>query len=316
MVSFLAQRLGLLLLTLFAASVVIFLTMEVLPGDPAAFMLGLNARPDTVAALRHTLDLDHPALERYFTWITGFFTGNFGISYTYRVPVAQLIADRLWVSLPLALFALALALLVGIPAGIVAAMRRNSAVDAAVMGVTQIGIAIPNFWFAMLMVLLFAVTLHWFSAGGFPGWDAGILPALKALLLPTIALALPEASILARVMRSSLLDTIDEDYVRAARAKGLTPGQAIRRHAIRNALVPVATIVGLQFSFLLAGAIVIENVFFIPGLGRLVYQAVTQRDLIVVKSVVLLLVAAAVCVTFAVDILYAAIDPRLRRRAQ
>ena len=332
MISFLVQRLGLLVLTLFVASIVIFLVMEVLPGDPAAFMLGLNARPDTVAALRHTLDLDHPALERYFTWITGFFSGNFGISYTYRVPVAQLVADRIWVSLPLALFALALALLIGIPAGIVAAMRRNSAVDAVVMGVTQIGIAIPNFWFAMLMVLLFSVTLHWFSAGGFSSSGSGrcrpsaLLPALKIICpaaCPTVIapkkkkkLPCPHASILARVTRSSLLDTIDEDYVRAARAKGLTRGQAIRRHAIRNALIPVATIVGLQFSFLLAGAIVIENVFFIPGLGRLVYQAVTQRDLIVVKSVVLLLVAAVVCVTFAVDLLYAVIDPRLRRRAR
>jgi peptide/nickel transport system permease protein len=316
MASFLAQRLGLLLLTLLAASIVIFVVMEVLPGDPASFMLGLNARPDTVAALRHTLDLDHPALQRYFIWIGGFFTGNFGISYTYRVPVAQLVADRLWISLPLTLFALLLSLAVGIPAGIVAATRRNSALDVAVMGATQVGIAIPNFWFAMLMVLLFSVTLRWFSAGGFPGWEAGILPGLKALLLPAIALALPEASILARVTRSSLLDTIGEDYVRTARAKGLTRGQAIRRHALRNALIPVATIVGLQFSFLLAGAIVIENVFFIPGLGRLIFQAVTQRDLIVVKSVVLLLVAAVVTVTFVVDLVYVAIDPRLRPGAR
>jgi peptide/nickel transport system permease protein len=278
-------------------------------------MLGFNAEPDTVAALRHTLGLDAPPLVRYWAWIGGLFTGDFGVSYTYRVPVAELVTDRLWISLPLALLALALSLAIGIPAGILAAARRNSPTDLAVMGATQLGIAIPNFWFAMLMVLVFSVTLHWFSAGGFPGWSAGLLPGLRALLLPAVALALPEASILARVTRSSLLDTLGEDYIRTARAKGLTRRQAILRHALRNALIPVTTIVGLQFSFLLAGAIVIENVFFLPGLGRLILQAVTQRDLIVVKSVVLLLVAAVVCVTFAVDLIYAAIDPRLRRGA-
>jgi peptide/nickel transport system permease protein len=313
MLTYFAERLGFLVLTLLAASVIIFVITNILPGDPASFMLGLNAQPETVAALRRSLGLDQPLLARYVAWIAGFFTGDFGVSYTYRVPVAELIADRLWISLPLALFALLLALAIGIPAGIVAAARRNRAPDVAVMAATQVGIAIPNFWFAILMVLLFSVTLHWFSAGGFPGWQDGLLPGLRALLLPAVALALPEASILARVTRSALLDTLGEDYVRTARAKGLTRGQAIFRHAVRNALIPVMTIIGLQFSFLLAGAIVIENVFFLPGLGRLIYQAVTQRDLIVVQSVVLLLVAAVTLVTFAVDVVYALIDPRLRR---
>jgi peptide/nickel transport system permease protein len=195
--------------------------------------------------------------------------------------------------------------------------RGNEADSAApgIMGATQLGVAVPNFWFAMLLVLVFAVNLRWFSAGGFPGWSAGFLEGIQALTLPAIALALPQASILARVMRSSLIDTLGEDFIRTARAKGLTRGQALRRHALRNALIPVLTIVGLQFSFLLAGAIIIENVFFLPGLGRLIFQAIAQRDLIVVKSVVLLLVAAVVLVTFAVDLAYAAIDPRLRRRS-
>jgi peptide/nickel transport system permease protein len=313
--SFVAQRFGSLLATLIAASVVIFVVMEVLPGDPAAYMLGLNAEPDTVAALRRQLGLDEPVVQRYFTWLFGFFTGDFGLSYTYRVPVSELILDRLWVSVPLALMALALSILIAFPVGIIAAAKRNSATDVAIMGATQLGIAVPNFWFAMLLVLAFSIGLRWFSAGGFPGWEAGILPGVKSLTLPAIALALPQASILARVMRSSLLDTLHEDFMRTARAKGLTAGQAIRRHAVRNALIPVMTIIGLQFSFLLAGAIIIENVFFLPGLGRLIFQAIAQRDLIVVKSVVLLLVAAVVIVTFAVDLAYAAIDPRLRRRA-
>lgn len=311
---FIAQRFASLLATLIAASVVIFVVMEVLPGDPAAYMLGLNADPAAVEALREQLGLNQPVVQRYVSWVGGFLVGDFGLSYTYRVPVRELIVDRLWVSVPLALMALALSIAIAFPVGIIAAAKRNSFADATIMGATQLGIAIPNFWFAMLLVLVFSVTLRWFSAGGFPGWEAGIGPALKSLTLPAIALALPQASILARVMRSSLLDTLHEDFMRTARAKGLTRGQAIRRHALRNALIPVMTIIGLQFSFLLAGAIIIENVFFLPGLGRLIFQAIAQRDLIVVKSVVLLLVAAIVIVTFAVDLAYAAIDPRLRRR--
>ncbi|MHB1103207.1 MAG: ABC transporter permease [Devosia sp.] len=315
MLPFLLNRLVSLLLSLLAASIVIFLVLEVVPGDPAAFMLGMNAAPDTVAALRDQLGLNAPPLERYFTWAFGLFRGELGISYTYKVPVAELVGDRLWVSLPLAIYALALSTLIAFPVGIIAAARRNSAADVSIMGITQLGVAVPNFWFAMLLVLAFSIGLRWFSAGGFPGWDAGFSEAMKALTLPAIALALPQASILARVMRSALLDTLSEDYIRSARAKGLSRGQTLWRHALRNALIPVLTIIGLQFSFLLAGAIIIENVFFLPGLGRLVFQGITQRDLIVVKSVVMILVFAVILVTFIVDMTYALVDPRLRRQA-
>ena len=315
MASFILGRVVSLVLSLIAASIVIFLVLEVVPGDPAQFMLGLNATPEAVANLRQTLGLDGPPLERYFTWVLGLLQGNFGISYTYKVPVSGLIADRIWVSLPLAIYALALSTLIAFPVGIIAAVRRNSPTDVAIMGATQVGVAVPNFWFAMLLVLLFAVTLRWFSAGGFPGWQDPLM-AIKALTLPAVALALPQASILARVMRSSLLDTLGEDYIRSARAKGLSQGQTLRRHALRNALIPVLTIIGLQFSFLLAGAIIIENVFFLPGLGRLVFQGITSRDLIVVRSVVMLLVFAVILVTFLVDVTYALVDPRLRGATQ
>jgi peptide/nickel transport system permease protein len=313
MPAFLLGRLASLILSLIAASVVIFLILEVVPGDPAQFMLGMNAEPQTLAALREQLGLNGSLLSRYLGWVFGMLHGDFGISYTYRTPVSGLIADRLVVSLPLAIYALALTLLISFPAGIFAAARRNSRADLTVMGATQLGVAVPNFWFAMLLVLLFAVTLRWFGAGGFPGWSDPWL-ALRALTLPAIALALPQASILTRVMRSALLDTLGEDYIRSARAKGLSGRQTLWRHALRNALIPVLTIIGLQFSFLLAGAIIIENVFFLPGLGRLVFQGITQRDLIVVKSVVMLLVFAVIFVNFLVDLSYAAIDPRLRRR--
>ncbi|MEM8569346.1 MAG: ABC transporter permease [Pseudomonadota bacterium] len=312
MLRYAALRLISLILSLVAASVVIFVALEIVPGGPAAYMLGLNASPDAVAALRAELGLDASAPVRYVDWVTGMLVGDFGISYTYRTPVSEMILDRIQVSLPLALYALALAILIAFPTGIWAAARRGRVSDLGVMGATQLGIAVPNFWFAIILVLIFAVQLRWFPAGGFPGWEAGFWPCLQALTLPAIALALPQASILARVMRSSLLDTLGEDYIRTARAKGLTQAQALRRHALRNAMIPVLTIIGLQFSFLLAGGIIIENVFFLPGLGRLVFQAISQRDLIVVESVVMLLVFAVIVVTFCTDLAYAAVDPRLR----
>lgn len=314
MLRFILGRLISLTLSLIVASLVIFTVIEVIPGDPAAFMLGLNADEATVQALRADLGLDGSKAERYLTWIAGMVQGDFGTSYTYRVPVAELVADRLWVSLPLAVLSLILSTVIAFPVGLLAAANRGRAADYGIMGGTQLGIAIPNFWFGMLLVLVFAVNLRWFSAGGFPGWEEPLL-ALKSLLLPSVALALPQAAILARVMRSALIETLAQDYMRTARAKGLSRRQALLRHALRNALIPVLTIIGLQFSFLLAGAIIIENVFFLPGLGRLIFQGITQRDLVVVESVTMLLVFAVIVVTFAVDIAYALADPRLRRRA-
>ncbi len=300
--------------SLFVASIAIFVMIELVPGDPAAFMLGLNAAPDTVAALRAELGLDGSPAERYLRWVGGMMVGDFGTSYTYQVPVAELVAARLFVSLPLAIMALLLSTVIAIPIGLFAASRHGKPADWSTMGITQIFIAVPNFWFAMILVMMFAIQLRWFSAGGFPGWDQGVLASLKALTLPAISLALPQASILTRVMRSAVLETLTQDYIRTARAKGLSRRQTLFNHALRNALIPVLTIIGLQFSFLIAGAIIIENVFFLPGLGRLVFQGITQRDLIVVESVVMLLVFAVILVTFLVDIAYALVDPRLRRQ--
>jgi peptide/nickel transport system permease protein len=314
MLNYILSRFATLSASLIVASIVIFIMIELVPGDPAAFMLGLNAAPDTVAALRAELGLNGSPPERYFRWVTGMLGGDFGTSYTYQVPVADLVATRLLVSLPLALMALVLSTVIAIPVGMLAASRRGRPADWSVMGVTQLGIAVPNFWFAMILVVIFAIKLRWFSAGGFPGWDQGFWISMKALMLPAIALALPQASILARVMRSAILETLSQDYIRTARAKGLSQRQTLINHALRNALIPVLTIIGLQFSFLIAGAIIIENVFFLPGLGRLVFQGITQRDLIVVESVVMLLVFAVIIVTFLVDIAYAIIDPRLRIR--
>ena len=312
MLSFLIRRFLTLLSTLLAAALVVFLVLEVLPGDPALLMLGTEARDDTLAALRAQMGLDRPAAERFVLWIGGFLTGDLGTSYTYSVPVAKLVADRLAITLPLAVMALAISTALALPLGMLAAARHNRAGDYAVMGFSQLGMAVPNFWLGIVLTLVFSVGLGWFGAGGFPGWQAGIGPALKALLLPALALALPEAAILARVTRSAMLETLREDYVRTARAKGLGQAAILRRHVLRNAMIPVMTIIGLQFSFLMAGVVVVENVFYLPGLGRLVYQAVSQRDLIVVKDVVVLLTALVVGVNLLVDMLYAVVDPRPR----
>ncbi len=312
MTAFLLRRLLILLATLFAASVVVFAVLQILPGDPAAIMLGTGARPDTLAALRHQLGLDAPMLLRYLRWVGGLLVGQFGTSYTYSVPVRELIAARVMVSLPLAILAIVISTAVAIPVGVLAAARRGRAADAATMGVAQIGVALPNFWLGLLLILLFAIRLPWLPAGGFPGWSGGAWPALRALILPSLALGLPQGAILARVTRAAVIETLGEDFVRTARAKGLTRRAALWRHAVPNALVPVVTLIGLQFSFLLAGTVIIENVFTLPGLGRLVFQAIAQRDLIVVQDLVVLLAGSVIVVNFLVDIVAAWIDPRQR----
>ena len=309
---FVAQRLAVLAATLAAASAIVFVIVQIVPGDPARFMMGLSAEPGAVATLRHQLGLDAAPWLRYLDWLRGLAHADFGMSYTYRIPVGALIAQRLQVSLPLTAYALALSTLCALPLGLLAAARRGRPADLLVTGVTQLGLAVPNFWLGMILAWVFAVTLHWVSAGGFPGWQAGWWAAFKALTLPAVALAMPQAAILARVLRGSLLDTLNEDYVRTARAKGAGDWRILWRHALPNALIPVMTILGMQFSFLLAGGVIIENVFFLPGLGRLVFQAIVQRDLIVVQSVVVMLVFAVVSVSFVVDLSHALIDPRLR----
>ncbi len=315
MLRYILKRSGSLVLSLAVASLIIFAVTEIAPGDPASFMLGLNAQPETLAALRTELGLDVPKIQRYFSWVGGMLTGDFGTSYTYRTQVSDMVADRIAVSIPLAAYALTLSVVIAIPAGLFAASRRGGAGDTGVMAATQLGVAVPNFWFAMMLVLVFAIHWSWFPAGGFPGWDEGFGTALRALTLPAIALALPQAAILTRVMRSALLDVLGEDFMRTARAKGLSPRQALWRHGLRNAFIPVLTVIGLQFSFLFAGTIIIEQVFYLPGLGRLIFQSISARDLIVVESVVMLVVFGVIMINFLVDLAYAAVDPRLRTRA-
>lgn len=312
---FLLKRLLTLAATLLGASAVVFGVLEVLPGNAAQMMMGPDASPEAVQALAAQLGLDQPAWQRYLQWLQGLLHGDLGVSHAYGSPVLELVLERLAITVPLALMAMALTTALALAAGIYAAAHHKRWGDLGVMGLAQIGIAIPNFWFAILLILVFSVKLQWFSAGGFPGWreadGGGLLVALQALLLPAIALAVVQAAILARITRSAVLEVLREDFVRTARAKGLSRRAVLWGHVLRNAMIPVVTVMGLQFANLLAGTIVVENVFYLPGLGRLIFQSIANRDLIVVRNCVLLLAAMVVVVNFIVDLLYAAIDPRI-----
>ncbi len=313
---FLLKRLLTFLATLAVASMGVFAVLELLPGNVAQVILGESATAESLAALEKKLGLDRPPLTRYLDWTGGLLRGETAMSQSYDTPTGELILQRLEVTLPLAVMAMAITVALALALGIYAAARHNRLGDVSVMAASQVGIAIPNFWFAILLILLFAVQLQWVSAGGFPGWreddGGGLVDGVIALLLPAIALAVVQAAILARVTRSAVLEVMREDFVRTARAKGLSRRATLWKHVLRNAMIPVLTVMGLQFANLLAGTIVVENVFYLPGLGRLIFQSIANRDLIVVRNCVMLLAAMVVIVNFVVDVLYAVIDPRVK----
>jgi peptide/nickel transport system permease protein len=286
--------------------------LELLPGNAAEVILGDTATPESLASLQAKLGLDRPALQRYTDWVGGLLQGQTAQSISYDTPTAELIAERMRVTLPLAVLSMTLTVVLALALGIYAASRHNGLGDVGVMAASQVGIAIPNFWFAILLILLFAVHLKWFAAGGFPGWEDGMLDGLRALILPALSLAVVQAAILARITRSSVLEVLREDFVRTARAKGASPRRVMWGHVLRNAMIPVITVMGLQFAELLAGTIVVESVFYLPGLGRLIFQSIANRDLMVVRNCVMLLAVMVVVVNFVVDMLYAVIDPRVK----
>jgi peptide/nickel transport system permease protein len=309
---FIFRRLLTLLATLAGASLIIFLVLDALPGNAADMLMGTDASPDALRVMTVKLGLDQPLLYRYGHWLHGLVTGELGNSYSYGTPVAGLIMERLALTIPLAVMSMLITVVLALTAGVYTAANHNRLGDVGVMTLTQFGIAIPNFWFAILLILLFSVKLQWLSAGGFAGWDDGIVSGIRSLLLPAISLAVVQAAILARVTRSAVLEVLREDFVRTARAKGLSRRAVLWGHVLRNAMIPVMTVMGLQFANLLAGTIVIENVFYLPGLGRLIFQSISNRDLIVVQNCVMLLAAMVIVVNFVVDVLYAAIDPRIK----
>ena len=301
-----------MLLTLLFVSLLVFMVVRVLPGDPALIMLGIEASPDAVAKLREGLGLNRPVPVQYVEWAGRAVLGDLGRSIQYDVPVAGLVVARLSVTLPLTLMAAALMVAAAIPLGVFAATRHRRGGDYAAMTLSQLGIAVPGFWAGLLLILLFSVKLGWFQAGGFDGWGQGVGHALKSLLLPAVALGLFQFAVLARTTRSALLEVLREEYVKTARAKGVSEGKVIFRHALKNAMIPILTVAGVQLGQLMAGSIILESVFYLPGLGRLALGAISARDLPVVQGVVLFVASGIVVINAAVDMLYGVLDPRIR----
>lgn len=297
-------------LTLFAASVAIFLLMRAVPGNPARVALGVNATEDAVAELTQTLGLDRPLITQYFEWVGGLLSGNFGTSLSSQQDITPLVLDRAQVSLILVGLAIVLALAGAVPMGMWLARTGNTFVSA----LTQIGIAIPSFLVGIIMVAFFAVRLGWLPANGWIPPDQNFGGFIARLIMPVISLALVQGAMLTRYVRSSIVDVMDQDYIRTARALGLSHAEALRRHGLRNAALPVLTVTGLQLTTLIVGAVVIESVFVIPGLGSMLLDAVSNRDLTTVQTLVMLLVFFTLVINLATDLAYRVIDPRLKEK--
>jgi len=310
--SFILRRAAALAATLFFVSILVFVVIRVLPGDPALIIMGTEASPEAAARLREAMGLNRPLPVQYAEWIGRALWGDLGRSIQYDVPVGALILSRLPVTVPLTLMAAFLMALAAIPLGIFAATRHRRWGDYLTMILSQLGIAVPSFWAGLLLILLFSVRLGWVQAGGFDGWGQGVWPALRSLLLPAIALGLFQFAVLARTTRSAILEVLREEYVKTARAKGLGEPAVLVKHAFRNAMIPVVTVVGIQLGQLLAGSIILESVFYLPGLGRLALGAINARDLPVVQGVVLFVASTIVLINVLVDILYGFLDPRIR----
>ena len=308
----LLHRALVLVASVLAASVLVFGFMRVLPGDPARVALGINASDEAVARLREQFGLDRPLVVQYLDWMRGLVTLDPGIEFVSKAAIGPQIADRLQVTLILVVTAMVLAVLVAVPVGIWMAVRHRHLDGLLMSALSQVGVAIPAFLAGIVLISVFAVRLRWVPSGGWvvPAQDP--LGFLQRIVLPSVALAMVQAAVLARYVRSAVLDVLREDYLRTARAKGLRPVQALWRHGLRNAAVPVVTVLGLQLATLLIGAVVIEQVFVIPGLGSLLLDSVADRELLTVQTVVMVLVVATLLINFLVDALYLVIDPRLR----
>jgi peptide/nickel transport system permease protein len=304
-----------LILSLVLASILVFAVTNILPGDVAAVILGTNATPEALDTLRHQLGLDQPAWMRYLQWVGGMLHSDFGTSLLSHSAVGPLIVQKLAVSGPLALASAVIALALALPLGVLAGVNYRKPSGAIISALSLLGIAVPAFWAGLLLATVFAIQFKVLPAGGFVDWSENPAGAARSLVLPSLALGLVQAAVLTRYVRSAIVDVQREDFIRTARAKGLTRWQALRRHGFRYAAIPVVTILGIQLTGLLVGAIVIENVFVLPGLGRLLFQSVGNRDLIVVQDLVMLLTATVLVVNFLVDLSYRLIDPRIRSSA-
>jgi peptide/nickel transport system permease protein len=312
MTAYILRRLSLLVPVLLVVGVIAFGLIHITPGDPAAIMAGEEASPQQIEEMRQRMGLDEPLHIQFVTWFANAARLDFGDSIFLRQPVTEAMAERIEPTFLLTLYSLTLALCIAIPAGVLAAVRRNSYVDRGLMVMSISGAAIPNFFLGIVLILLFAVVLGWFPVGGYVDISDNPIEHFKRMLLPTVALGFATASLLARMVRSTMLDVLREDYVRTAYAKGLADRHVILRHALRNALIPAMTILGISFANLLSGAIVVETVFSLPGMGRLVVTSITRRDFPVIQGTVMVIATIQVIVMLLIDILYVYIDPRIR----
>lgn len=305
-------RVGIFVLTLFVASLVVFAFMNLLPGDPARTALGLNADDASVAALREQFGLDRPWLVRYFEWIGGMLHGDFGRAWIGGFDLGPQISEKLGRTLVLVVCGMIVALLVAIPFGVVMAVRHGKPSGLVLSLLSQVGVAIPAFVLGLIFINYLALHLEWFKVGGYTAPQDDFVLFLRQITLPALSLGLVQGAVLSRYVRSAVLDVLKTDYLRTARAKGLTPYRAIVRHGLRNASIPVVTVLGLQLATLLVGAVVVERVFVIPGLGNMLLDEVANRDLIGVQSIVMVLVFITLLITLVVELLYVVLDPRLR----
>ncbi|MBL8688609.1 MAG: ABC transporter permease [Rhodospirillaceae bacterium] len=312
MTGYILHRLASAILVVFLVTIISFSVMSLVPGDPASVVAGANATPDEIAAIRIQLGLHLPYHERLLNWVAGLLQGDLGRSILLQRTVAEAVAERLPVTIALSIYAMALTLVLGVGLGVFAAVRQNSWVDQLCMTVALLGVSLPNVWLAILFVMFFSVYLGWFPTGGYVPFDQSISGALVALTLPAIALSLTQIGLLARMARSSMLEVLRQDYVQTARAKGLPRWSVIGKHALKNVMIPLVTVFGIILSLSLSGTVVIETVFSLPGMGRLIVNAIQRRDYPVIQGGLLLTASALVLVNLAVDLLYAWLDPRVR----
>jgi peptide/nickel transport system permease protein len=301
-----------MVLVLFGISVVVFVMLKLTPGDPAATMLGVQATPEELARVRQAMGLNEPWVVQFGIWLKNLLRGDFGVSYISRKPVAELIMTRFPVTLELTIFAMLLAAVIGIPAGVLSASRRYSGLDYSITSFALFGVSMPSFWFGILLILLFSLYLGWLPSSGYASIQRGLVEHMKHLVLPGLSLGLFLSGSLARYTRSSMVETLAQDFIRTGRAKGLSERIVVYRHALRNALIPTVTVLGLQFGFLMGGAVIIEQVFAYPGVGWLALIAISQRDYPVVQGVVLVVAAVFALSNLLVDVAYTWLDPRIR----
>jgi peptide/nickel transport system permease protein len=313
LISYVGKRLLSVVPVLAVVAVTVFLIIHITPGDPASIMLGPDATPAQVAQLRHTMGLDRPLWTQFFDWIGGVVRGDLGYSVFLHQNVSTAIGSHLQPTLYLAIFAELLAVAIAVPVGVFAARRRGTAVDQSFMGFALLGVSIPSFLLGLFLVLIFAVGLRWLPSGGYRDPHTGFGLFLQFLILPAIALAAMQAALIARMSRSSMLDVLATNYVKTAKAKGVGERLLVYKHALKNASIPILTVVGQSFGALMTGAVVIETVFNIPGMGQLVINSIQRRDFVVIQGVVLTIALMYVLINLVVDLLYGVLDPRIRK---